>query len=624
MIVPMKRATLFCLKEDRASALLALQRCGEFMPAEAVEDGQETALAEDAVLHDLKPYRKKKGFFTSRAQIGESEFEREDEGARALLRRAKDLTDERQALAGRYQAALERERQLLPWENLPARAERLRDTAYTRVFTGFVPAQQTEAVGLAAASAGCEIQLLDKGENGVAAFALCAKEDAEEAQEALRGAGFAFSPLPFVQGSAKEALRDARAALSEIERRQEEIERSLQDIAAEGGRLEALSDRARAREAREQTVTLSTEMTEVFEGWVREDRVQKLQKALDRALPELYTLSLRDPQEGETVPTAVKNNRFVRPFETITDMFSIPPQGSLDPNPVMSVWYWVIFGMMVGDVGYGTLMLIGLTLFKKLKKPRGEMAKLVDVLLFSSVPTMLFGVLYGSYFGASWFAPVFVSPLEDPVSLLIASLAVGLLHIFSGMIMKMADDFRHHRPWDAIFDQLSWIVILLGCVLLVLPATRTAGTVMAVAGVATVLLTAGRKKKGFGKVTGGLLGLYNITGFVSDILSYSRILALALSSGVVGMVMNLLASMVRGEGFNPLGLVLSAVIYLIGHVFNIAMSLLSAYVHDSRLQYIEFFGKFYEGGGVPFRPLTRETRYVDVTEDSVAINQKAQ
>ncbi len=616
MIVPMKKATLFCLSEDKEKALLALQRSGEFMPEEKESNGQksEAVPVEEQVLHTLKPYRKKKSFFAGRSTLTAAEFEREDTEAKALLRQAKELISEQQALAGRHQAAEEREKSLLPWQKLNASAGELRDTAYTRIFTGFLPHRTEEAIQTVA-NAGGEMTLLDEGDGGFAAYVLCARDDAPQVESALRETGFSFSPLPFVQGTAKEAMSDAMAVSEDIEQRQAEVETSLKTIAEQGEALEVLSDRARAKEAREQTPAGKTEMTAYFTGWVREDRIDRLQKALDKALPLRYTLLLSDPEEGETVPTALKNNRFVTPFETITDMFSSPPQGSLDPNPVMSVWYWIIFGMMVGDVGYGAVMLIALTLFKKLKKPRGEMAKLVDVLLFGSVPTMLFGVLYGSYFGASWFAPVFVSPLDDPVSMLVTSLGVGMLHIFCGMIMKMAEDFRHHRPWDAIFDQLSWICILSGAVMMIIPATFTVGLVLCVAGALTVLFTAGRKKKGFGKVTGGLLGLYNITGFISDILSYSRILALALSSGVIGMVMNLLASMVRGEGFNPLGILLSLVVYLIGHIFNIAMSLLSAYVHDSRLQYIEFFGKFYEGGGVPFKPLTREAKYVDVRED---------
>ena len=220
-------------------------------------------------------------------------------------------------------------------------------------------------------------------------------------------------------------------------------------------------------------------------------------------------------------------------------------------------------------------------------------------------------MIFGSYFGETWH-PILFAPLDNPMAMLVFCMVIGVLHIFSGMAVKMAASIREGRFWDAIFDQLSWMMLIVGLGLLFLPQTRTAGGVLAIVGAAIVLLTAGREKKGFfGKVIGGFGGLYGITGYVSDILSYSRILALSLSSGVVGMVMNLLAGMVQGS---VIGFACSLLIYAVGHVFNLAMGLLSAYVHDSRLQYIEFFNKFYEGGGYAFRPLQINPRFVDVTD----------
>ena len=277
----------------------------------------------------------------------------------------------------------------------------------------------------------------------------------------------------------------------------------------------------------------------------------------------------------------------------------------------MAPWYWIIFGLMMGDAGYGLLMVLGIGLFKKLKKPRGEFGKLVNVLFFSGFTTILWGVLFGSYFGETWHPILFV-PLDDPMRMLIFCAVLGLLHMFSGMAVQMAASIKAGRFWDAIFDQFSWMMLLAGLGLLFLPQTRTVGAALAVAGAVIVLFTAGRAKKGvFGKIIGGFGGLYGITSYMSDILSYSRILALSLSSGVVGMVMNLLAGMVGGTA---VGFVFSLLIYVVGHIFNLAMGLLSAYVHDSRLQYIEFFNKFYEGGGYAFRPLQINPRFVDITD----------
>ena len=268
--------------------------------------------------------------------------------------------------------------------------------------------------------------------------------------------------------------------------------------------------------------------------------------------------------------------------------------------------------LMMGDAGYGLMMLVGIWAFKKLKKPRGDFGKLVNVLFFSSFTTIFWGIIFGSYFGETWH-PILFAPLDNPMGMLVFCMIIGVLHIFSGMVMKMVEDAKAGHFWDGVFDQLSWMLLITGLGLLFLPVTRTVGMVLAIVGAAIILLTAGRAKKGiFGKLIGGLGGLYNITSYMSDILSYSRILALALASGVVGMVMNLLAGMVQGS---VIGFIFSLLIYVVGHVFNLAMGLLSAYVHDSRLQYIEFFNKFYEGGGYAFRPLCIDPKYVEVVDN---------
>ena len=206
------------------------------------------------------------------------------------------------------------------------------------------------------------------------------------------------------------------------------------------------------------------------------------------------------------------------------------------------------------------------------------------------------------------------NPLDDPVKMLVLTLVVGGLHILTGMIVKAVLNVKAGHPWSALFDQFSWMLILIGAGLIFISRTRLVGIVLAAVGAGIVLLTAGRAKKGiFGKITGGLVGLYGVTNYMSDILSYSRILALSLATGVVGMVMNMLAGMVRGS-VPVIGLLFALLIYAVGHVFNLALSLLSAYVHDCRLQYIEFYGKFFDGGGKMFKPFSIQTKYIQLKD----------
>ena len=337
-----------------------------------------------------------------------------------------------------------------------------------------------------------------------------------------------------------------------------------------------------------------------------------MKKVLETSV-SCYDLSLSDPKEGEDPPTCNKNNKFVEPFQSVTNMYEVPNYKEVDPNPMMSIWFWFIFGMMMGDVGYGVVMLIGGILFLKLKKPKGMLKQIGKIITYSSIPTILFGVLYGSYFGFGWFEPVFVNPVKEPLTVLIFSFGVGLLHIISGLVVKMYASFKAKDYWQAILDDFPWIVLLLGlgvfAIGLKIEGLSKIGLIMIAASASVITIFGGRRKKGFiRKITGGVTSLYGLVNHMSDVLSYSRLLALGLSTAIIAEVMNRLAGMVQGS---IIGIIMSVFIYIIGHIFNIGMGLLSAYVHDSRLQYIEFFGKFYEGGGYEFRPLSVQLKHVD-------------
>ena len=229
--------------------------------------------------------------------------------------------------------------------------------------------------------------------------------------------------------------------------------------------------------------------------------------------------------------------------------------------------------------------------------------------------SVIAGVLFGSYFGETW-NPILFSPMEEPMNMLIFTLGVGVAHIFTGLITAMYYNVKAGKWLDAVADQLSWILAISGIAMLLIPSLSKVGVILAIIGAAIILLTAGRAKPTlFGKISGGLVGPYGITGYMSDILSYSRILALSLSTGVVGMVMNLLAGMVANS-IPVLGYVFAFLIYAVGHVFNLALGLLSAYVHDCRLQYIEFYSKFYEGNGTLFNAFKLEPKTIKINNNT--------
>ena len=619
MIIPMKKAKLIALKTDREALLLALQHCGEFMaitPEGETETTRENDVIDakaqetDAMLKLMQRYGKKKGFFEDRPEIEYDDFITFSEKGEKCAAEAFKISEQLNSAASEITVLRSENEQLEPWLQLDIPLETICNTVSARVSLGYLPVQTKEEILNAASESDAELNLYGHGPEGQAAMLVVYEEEAAELMDQIKLLGYVEATMPRAEGTPKDICERNSEKITELEAEIEQNHQSLTELSKDQDDLELLCEQYKAAQERQSVVFSETVETVYMEGWVRSDRLESVEKAI-QSVTDVYVLEAVDPDEGEQPPTVTENPKFWKPFESITNMYSPPKPGTIDPTPVSAPWFWVIFGMMMGDFGYGVIMAIGTLVFKKLKKPKGAFKDLINLLLYSSITTMLFGILFGSYFGETWH-PILFSPLDDPVSMLIFSLVVGVLHLFSGMALKIVEDVRSGHVMDAIFDQVSWMILITGAGLLFLEPTRTVGMVLAIVGAVIILLTAGRAKPTIiGKVTGGIMGLYDITSFLSDILSYSRILALGLATGVIAMVMNLLAGMVQ---VNVLGFILSLLIYFVGHVFNISMSLLSAYVHDSRLQYIEFFNKFYDGGGYEFKPLAIRTKSIDVVD----------
>ena len=611
MIASMKYLSIICMKEDREKLLAALQKCGEIMLVEtegsvhSEPSAGQSMRRMEKLLADIKPYRAKKPLFAQNPEVAQEDFDRvklenlaDAEKMESLL----NLSAEAQAALQKDGQALE---QLTPWVSLDVPVEQIGDMTYSSSMLGTVKVNDLLRVQTAAEECGIELQQVSADETRAFMLAVYMKGDS---LVRLFEAGFERAVLPVSSGLVRQAVDELNKRIGENTKKLENASAQLRELTGSSDAPEVLFEQFRAETEREAAPFTETVETVVIEGWVPAKKVPKVEKTV-QSVTDVYDITARDPMEDEEVPSYMENRYLVSQFEGITNMFSVPKYGDHDPNPVMAPWYWVIFGLMMGDAGYGLMMVVLGLVLKKLMRPKGTMEKLFNVIIYSSITTMICGVLFGSYFGETWH-PILFSPMEEPLKMLIFTLIVGVAHIFTGMITKIVYDVKDGRVWDAIFDQVSWIMVISGIGMLFLPATRQAGMIIAIAGAVIVLFTAGRAKKGIiGKATGGLLGLYGITGYMSDILSYSRILALSLATGVVGMVMNMLARMISG---NPIGFVFALVIYAVGHVFNLVLGLLSAYVHDCRLQYIEFYSKFYDGNGRLFKPFSLQTKYIDI------------
>ena len=382
-----------------------------------------------------------------------------------------------------------------------------------------------------------------------------------------------------------------------------------------------------ADKERIRTKLLKTKTTFYLEGWLPARLKDKA-----AALLEHYSCcySFSEPAEGEEVPVLLDNRSFFVPFEAITEMYSLPDYRGFDPTSIYALFDAMFFGIMLSDAGYGILMAVGCFIALKKFNLEGMTRKMITLFFYCGISTILWGALFGGWFGdfVTVFArvvlgkevvidPLWFNPLDDPMKMLIFSLALGIIHLFIGMGIKAYMQIREGHWFDAVCDEGFWYLTIVGLIALlgggsISPLLPAIGQWLAIAGAAGLLLTGGRDKKGFGKVTGGLSNLYNITSYLSDILSYARLLALGLATGVIAQVVNTMGSLFGGGLF---GVIVLIVVFLFGHTLNFGINALGAFIHSSRLQYVEFFGKFYEDGGEPFDPFRKKTKYIKIEQE---------
>ena len=455
------------------------------------------------------------------------------------------------------------------------------------------------------------------------------KENDQELLEAMKGYGFAEAAFGELTGTPAECFD---RLLAERETKQRELVKLEATVAkrvdAKAG-IETYFDivSLEAEKEKNRSKLLKTGQTFFLEGWIPEKCVQAAEAAL--AETECYYV-FAEPGEDEKPPVLLDNSALITPFESVTEMYALPAYGSFDPTKIFAGFYVVFFGMMLSDAAYGILMSIACFIVLKKYDLEGMAYKLIKLFFYCGLSTTFWGALFGGWFGdiatvvANVFfdkefviKPLWFNPIEDPIKLLIFSLALGVVHLFTGLGIKAYMDIKDGRVFDAICDEGFWIVTISGiCVWLggsmAIPAIAGVGKWLTIIGVLGLLLTGGRKRKGLGKVIGGLSNVYNITSYLSDILSYSRILALGLATGVIAQVVNTMGSIFGG---GIVGAILLLCIFIFGHILNIAINVLGAYVHTCRLQYVEFFGKFYEDGGEPFEPMGNKTKYIRIEND---------
>ncbi len=535
----------------------------------------------------------------------------------------------------------------LPWESLDVPMKET-GTLHTEIFIGSLPFTYDESTlcsTLDAAlltrdtsgNASCRsvpysCSIVSSSKEQTCVVLICHRNDGEVMRGILRELGFV---LPSDPTSHPPALRIARyqERIVAAQKKTEEIDAFLSACYDKRDDLLFLSDYLAMKIERYHALdeVLFSKKTLFLEGFLPEMDIDRITNRIESAF--VAHVEVTEPQPDEEVPVLLKNNGFASPVEDITAAYSLPSETDVDPNPVMAFFYYLFFGMMLSDAAYGVLMVLGISFILFFRKPEGQTRRNLFKFLYCGLSTIFWGAMFGSWFGNAVYTvsttffghtvslnPVWFDPVQNPLQLLIFSLILGFCHVMAGMILKFYMLCKQGNIKDAFLDIGMWWVVFAGIFILLLslifpgtPVLQKIGLWVMTAGGAGLVLTQGRSSKSIaGKVVGGIASLYSITGYFSDVLSYSRLMALGLVTGIIGNVVNTIGAI---GGRSVGGVIMFVLVFLFGHSINIGINALGAYVHGNRLQYVEFFSKFYNGGGIPFRPLTMNTKYFKIKED---------
>ena len=575
-----------------------------------------------SALETLKHYETKKGgLFAARPEKTIDELFSDEAYAAALdtAQAVLDAQDARSRLAAEKSRLTAVRESFVPWQQLPLPLETL-GTQHTRILLGTVPAQtDLEALRARVFEAADEVQLeqISADQQSLYLLVFVHKCAAEAVGAALREAGFALTTFDGVQGTAAENIRRTDEAIAACEQQDAEKLAELTALAEQKSALQLAFDRCTQEISKAQAADrlVHSEKTFCLGGWVPCEDVGKLE-ALLSGFCCAWELTDPAPEEYPDVPVKLKNNKLTWPLNMVTEMYSLPAYDGVDPNPLMAPFFILFYGIMMADMGYGLLMILASIIITKKSRPKGTSGQMFGLMFSCGISTFLMGALTGGFFGD--FLPQLVgiidpdttfkalpslfTPLDDTITILIGAMALGFVQIVTGMAISFVEKIKKGQIMDAIWEELTWWVVFAGIACMALGVTN----IVLYVGLAMVVVGSGWSAKGFGKVTAIFGSVYNhVTGYFGDILSYSRLMTLMLAGSVIASVFNTLGAI-------PGNVVFFLLVSVAGNGLNFALNLLSCYVHDLRLQCLEYFGKFYQDGGKPFEPLAINTKYVDI------------
>lgn len=448
------------------------------------------------------------------------------------------------------------------------------------------------------------------------------KTNEKKVQYSLATVGFNEYHYPF-QGKPQEALSEIKDKIAAIVAEEKAIKDALRQMQAEEIQLNVVAEyySSKVIQSRNKERLFQSKAVTSLAGWIPKTQAQALEAQISQVTKGDYYLVFEEVREEEIdeVPILLENNRWVAPFETLIEMYSLPKYDEIDPTPFMAPFYALAFGMMVADFGYGLFLFLAILLIKKIFYFDASMKRSLTFFQLCAIPTMMWGLIYGSFFGMTMPFQL-LSNQSDITEILIISVIFGYIQIFFALILKFYVLWaKKEQKFKAVFQAGSWMLFLLSVGLLalgfmVLPETSlgTIGSIGLVISLIAVVIGGSTEGETFvGKIGTGLYSLMDLTNYMSDLVSYTRLMALGVAGGSIAAAFNLIISYFPTAARFTIG----AVLFVLLHAINIFLSYLSAYVHGIRLQYLEFFGKFFTGGGRAFKPFEASNKYVTIVSD---------
>ncbi|HBE14671.1 MAG TPA: V-type ATP synthase subunit I [Ruminococcaceae bacterium] len=613
-----------------------------------------TALEANEILS--RYVKQKKGLLSSfkgRKLLTREEYDKLVDETPDILRIAYDIIscqkniDTNEAEKVKYQSQLEIIR---PWLSLDVPMN-FTGTATTRAFIGKFPGDKTtteivtELAEIIPEVEGIEVEMISHDTNQTCVFILTSRKDADAVSDALRRIGFEY-PSYISPVIPKQREKEINKHLSNRDGRILENENVIKSYEKYAEKLNFLEDyyvMKTERYAAYDDIAASRN-TFVLTGYIPEPDAQSLKEYLETTFDAEVEL---EEAKNDDAPVKLKNNKFAEPAESVLASYSYPDHHEADPTSIMAIFYYVFFGMMFSDAGYGLVMAIAcaVCLFK-FKGMEPGLKRSMKMFFWCGVSTTIWGLLFGSFFGDAisvisttffhtqppaipgFVVPLWLNPVSDPMKVLMLSFLLGIIHLFVGLGIMAYNYIKNKEYLPVIYDVISWYLLVGGAILALLstdmmgniagftipPIFLTIGGIMAAVGAVIIVLFSGRESRNpVIRLLKGVYGLYGATGYLSDILSYSRLLALGMATGIIAQVFNLVGTIL---GDSVIGVIVFIIVFVIGHSVNIGINALGAYVHTNRLQFVEFFGKFYKGGGREFKPFQINTKHYTVKEDN--------